>query len=390
MPDAVIISAVRTPVGRGGKGTLATVRPDDLAALVLHSALERVGLTGEAVEDVLLGCAIPEAEQGLNVARLSALRAGFPDSVCGVTVNRFCASGLQTIAMASAAITAGMNHSVLAGGVESMSFLPMSGFNPSPNPALTDHRAGVYLGMGLTAEKVASRYQISRQDQDIFALESHQKASAAQDAGIFTNELVEVTLTRQFQLNQAPQALSLKHDELVRKDSNLTALAQLKASFKLNGSITAGNASPLSDGAAALLLMSAEHAQQLGLQPLGRLVTFATAGVDPEYMGIGPVLAIPKALKQAGLSLADIDLIELNEAFAAQALAVIRELDLPLDKLNVHGGAIALGHPLGATGAKLSCTLLYALRRLGKRYGLVSMCIGGGMGAAAIFEAFPN
>lgn len=388
MKDAYIVSAVRTPVGRGVKGTLANTRPDDLAALVLAEAVKRAGVAAEQVEDVYLGCAMPEAEQGLNIARLAALRAEMPDSVGGVTVNRFCSSGLQTIAMAAAAIQSGQAEIMLAGGVESMSFVPMSGHNPSPNPTLADQRPGAYIGMGLTAENVASKYQISRSDQDKFALASHQKAKAARDAGKFADEIVPVPV-RVDQLKGSKlksEQLTFEHDELIRDDANLESMNKVRPAFKMGGSVSAANSSPFSDGAAAVMLASAEKVEELGLKPLAKFLGFAVAGVDPELMGIGPVKAIPKVLEQVGLTLADIDLIELNEAFAAQSLAVIRELGLDEQKLNVNGGAIALGHPLGCSGAKLTTSAIYELRRRGGGKALITMCIGGGMGAAGVIE----
>ena len=390
MRDAVIVSAVRTPVGRGVKGTLANTRPDDLAALVLEAAVKRAGIDSSLVEDVILGCAMPEAEQGMNVARLAALRAGLPDSVSGVTVNRFCSSGLQTNAMGTAAIKAGYNDVVLAGGVESMSYVPMMGHNPAPNPDLMDSRPGAYISMGLTAENVATRYGISKEDQDAFAVRSHQRATKAVQEGRFKDEIigVPVTVDTLKGTKLSSQTVMFENDELMRPDTSMEGLAKLKPAFKNGGSVTAGNASPFSDGAAAVLIMEAEKARELGLEPLGRLLAFATAGVEPEIMGIGPVKAIPKALEQAGLTLEDIDLFELNEAFAAQSLAIIRTLGIDENKLNVNGGAIALGHPLGATGAKLTTSLLYELKRRGGRYGVVTMCVGGGMGAAGVFEAF--
>ncbi|ABF44920.1 Acetyl-CoA C-acyltransferase [Deinococcus geothermalis DSM 11300] len=392
MRDAVIVSAVRTPVGRGVKGTLANTRPDDLAALVLDEAVKRAGVDPAIVEDVYLGCAIPEAEQGLNIARLAALRAGMPDSVGGVTINRFCSSGLQTIAMAAAAIQTGQADVMLAGGVESMSMVPMTGHNPSPNPNLVDERPGAYIGMGLTAENVAQKYGISREDQDRFALRSHQKAAAARDAGKFKEEIVPVPVRK-----DTLQGTKLKSetflfdtDELIRDDANLEDMAKVRPAFKQNGSVSAANSSPFSDGAAAVLLMSGEKAQELGVKPLAKFLGFAVAGVEPELMGIGPVKAIPKVLAQTGLTLDDIDLIELNEAFAAQSLAVIRELGLPEERLNVNGGAIALGHPLGCSGAKLTTTAIYELRRRGGGKALITMCIGGGMGAAGVIEVYPE
>ncbi len=392
MREAVIVSAVRTPVGRGGKGTLTNTRPDDLAALVLDAAVSRVGVDKSLVEDVYLGCAIPEAEQGLNIARLAALRAGFPDTVGGVTINRFCSSGLQTIAMAAAAIQTGQADVMLAGGVESMSMVPMSGHNPSPNPTLVDERPGAYINMGLTAENVAAKYGVSKADQDAFALRSHRRAAAAQDAGKFTDEIVPVPV-RVDKLKGTKvisETVPFAQDELIRRDASLEAMATLKPAFKQGGSVTAANASPFSDGAAAVLIMSREKADELDLKPLARFVGFAVAGVEPELMGIGPVKAVPKVLAQNGLTLDDIDLIELNEAFAAQSLAVARTLGLDEEKLNVNGGAIALGHPLGCSGAKLTATLIHELRRRGGGKGLVTMCIGGGMGAAGVIEVFPE
>jgi acetyl-CoA acyltransferase len=389
MNEAVIVSAVRTAVGRGHKGTLANTRPDDLAALVIREAVARAGgLEANQIEDVILGCAIPEAEQGMNFARLAALRAGLPDGVPGMTVNRFCSSGLQTIAMAAANIRAGYNDVIVAGGAESMSMLPMSGHRPSINPTLLDERPGAYLAMGLTAENVADQYQVSRADQDAFAYASHQKAAAAQDSGRFSDEIVPVPvrIDRLKGTKVVSEQASFASDELLRRETTIEALAGLKPVFREGGSVTAGNASPISDGAAAVVMMSAAKAEALNLRPLARFVSFAVAGVAPEIMGIGPVEAVPKALKLAGLSLADIDLFELNEAFAAQALAVIRTLGLDLDKVNVNGGAIALGHPLGCTGAKLATTLIHELRRRGGRYGIVTMCVGGGQGAAGVFE----
>ncbi|AFD26159.1 thiolase family protein [Deinococcus gobiensis] len=390
MRDAVIVSAVRTPVGRGVKGTLANTRPDDLAALVLNEAVKRAGIDAAEVEDVYLGCAIPEAEQGLNVARMAALRAGMPDSVGGVTVNRFCSSGLQTIAMAAAAIQTGQADVMLAGGVESMSMVPMSGHNPSPNPELVDERPGAYIGMGLTAENVAAKYGVSRADQDAFALRSHQRAAAAQDAGRFNDEIVPVPVRvdklRGTKLKS--ETVEFSRDELIRRDANLEDMAKVRPAFKATGSVSAANSSPFSDGAAAVLLMSAEKAQELGAKPIAKFLGFAVAGVEPELMGIGPVKAVPKVLKQVGLTLADIDLIELNEAFAAQSLAVARELGFDQDKMNVNGGAIALGHPLGCSGAKLATTAIYELRRRGGGKALITMCIGGGMGAAGVIEVY--
>ena len=388
MIEAVIVSIVRTPVGRGLKGTLSNTRADDLAALVLKESVSRAGIDVSLVEDVFLGCAMPEGSQGLNFARLASLQAGLPDSVAGVTINRFCASGLQTVAMAAQAIRSGMNEVLIAGGAESMSMVPMSGFHFSANNALVDSRPGAYIGMGHTAENVAERYNINRADMDAFAVSSHEKAAAAIDAGRFKDEIVPVSV-RVDKLKGTKVVSSeivFDTDELLRRDTSLEGLGKLRGAFKEGGAVTAGNASPFSDGAAACVIMSADKARELGLEPLARFVSFAAVGVEPEYMGIGPVAAVPKALKLAGLELSDIDLFELNEAFAAQALAVVRELGIPLEKLNVNGGAIALGHPLGATGAKLTASLIHELRRRGGRYGMVTMCVGGGQGAAGIFE----
>lgn len=389
MREAVIVSGVRTAVGKAGRGALRTVRPDDLAAIVIKAAIERAGIEPALVEDVIMGCAMPEGEQGLNVARIAAQRAGLPDSVCGVTVNRFCSSGLQTIAMAAYQIMAGQNDIIVAGGTESMSMVPMSGNKFSPNPYLAQHDPAVYLSMGLTAERVARRFEISRADQDAFALRSHQRALAAQAAGLFDSSIVpvEVEMVEPGPDGQPQRRVQIfTRDEGPRADTSAEALAKLKPVFAADGTVTAGNSSQTSDGAAAVVVMSAERAAELGLKPRARFVSFAVGGVEPEVMGIGPVVAIPKALKLAGLTLADIDLIELNEAFAAQALAVIRQLDLDEERVNVNGGAIALGHPLGCTGAKLTVQILDELERRGGRYGMVTMCIGGGMGAAGIFE----
>lgn len=391
MPEAVIVSAVRTPVGRSGKGSLNTTRPDDLAALVMNEAVRRAGIDAALIEDVYMGCAIPEAEQGLNIARMAALRAGMPDTVGGVTVNRFCSSGLQTIAMAAAAVISGQAEVMLAGGVESMSMVPMSGHNPSPNPELVDTRPGAYIGMGMTAENVATKYGISREDQDAFALRSHQRAAAAQDAGKFDAETVAVPVNvDQVKGTKVTRTvIPFERDELIRRDANLSDMAKVRPAFKLGGSVSAANSSPLSDGAAAVVVMSADKARELGLKPMAKFLGFAVAGVEPELMGIGPVKAIPKVLAQVGLTLEDIDLIELNEAFAAQSLAVIRTLGLDESRTNVNGGAIALGHPLGCSGAKLATSLIYELQRRGGGRGLVTMCIGGGMGAAGVLEVYP-
>ncbi|MCS6825899.1 MAG: thiolase family protein [Caldilinea sp.] len=388
MRNAVIVSAVRTAVGKAPKGTLRTTRPDEMAAAVIGAVVERAGLDKNEVEDVILGCAFPEAEQGMNVARIASLRAGLPVTAAGQTVNRFCSSGLQTIATAAQQIMAGMGDVIIAGGVESMSMVPMVGNKFVPNPYLASEYPGVYLGMGLTAENVARQYEIGREEQDAFALRSHQRAAAAQDAGKFDAEIVPLDV--HIKSGEGSEVKEFRttfmRDEGVRRDTGMEALAKLKPVFAVNGTVTAGNSSQTSDGAAAVLLMSEEKAKALGLKPLARFVSFAVGGVPPEVMGIGPVAAVPKALKYAGLELKDIDLIELNEAFAAQALAVIRELGMDEEKVNVNGGAIALGHPLGCTGAKLMVQLIHELQRQGKEFGLVTMCIGGGMGAAGVIQ----
>jgi acetyl-CoA acyltransferase len=389
MREAVIVSAVRTAVGKAPRGALRSVHPTDLAATVIRSAVERVpGLDPKEIDDVMLGCAMPEAEQGLNMARVALLRAGLPTDVPGQTVNRFCASGLQTIALAAQQVMSGMGDVVVAGGAESMSAVPMGGHHFAPNPAMAEMSPDVYLGMGLTAENVARRYEVSREDQDAFALRSHQRAIAAIDAGLFRDEIVPIDVEHVWFENGRVQRSTMifDTDEGPRRDTSAEALAKLKPVFAVNGTVTAGNSSQTSDGAAAVVVMSREKADALGVKPLARFVSFAVAGVPPEIMGIGPVAAIPKALKQAGLTIDQIDLIELNEAFAAQALAVIRALELDEEKVNVNGGAIALGHPLGCTGAKLTVQILHELRRRGGRYGLITMCIGGGMGAAGIVE----
>ncbi len=391
MPEAVLVSAVRTPVGRAPKGTLATTRPDDLAAVALRGALDRVpALDTAEVDDVILGCAQPEGEAGFNLARFAALRAGLPVEVPGVTVNRLCSSGLEAIALADMRIRAGGDRVVLAGGAESMSMIPMGGNKPSPNPWLAEHYPASLLTMGLTAERVARHYNISRDDQDAFALASHKKAVSAQGAGAFADEIVPVDVRTASPSAKAGQPRIedkiFAADEGPRADTSAEALAKLKPAFHAQGTVTAGNSSQTSDGAAATVLMEAGRASALGIRPLARLVAYTAAGCLPEEMGVGPIYAIPKALKLAGLKLEDIDLIELNEAFAAQSLAVIRTLGLDPDKVNVNGGAIALGHPLGCTGAKLTATLLSEMHRRKARYGMVTMCVGGGMGAAGIFE----
>ncbi|HQV71168.1 MAG TPA: acetyl-CoA C-acyltransferase [Thermoflexales bacterium] len=389
MQDAFIVSGVRTPVGRAGKGTLRNTRPDDLAAAAIREAVARVpGLDPKDVEDVILGCAMPEAQQGLNMGRIAALRAGLPNTVAGQTVNRFCSSGLQTIALAAQQIMAGMGDVIVAGGAESMSMVSMSGNFFSPNPALVEVSPEVYMPMGLTAERVAKEYAITREMQDEFALRSHTKAIAAIDAGKFDGEIVpvEVKATDYRDGKSVTSATTFKMDESPRRETTLDALAKLKPVFAANGTVTAGNASPMNDGAAAVVVMSGERMKALGLKPIARFVSFAVAGVPPEVMGIGPIAAVPRALKYAGLTLDQIDQIELNEAFAAQGLAVMKTLGMDPEKVNVNGGAIALGHPLGCSGAKLTVGLLAEMKRRGGRYGLVTMCIGGGMGAAGVFE----
>ena len=385
MRDAVIVDCVRTAVGKAGRGSLKNTRPDDLAAFAMRGLLERWPQVGRAsIDDVIIGCAMPEGESGLNMARIAALRAGLPDSVPAVTINRFCSSGLQSIAMAAERIRSGGAEIVVAGGAESMSMLPMAGNKFSPNPWMVEHLPEIYISMGLTAERVAQKWGVSREDQDRFALRSHQKALRAQAEGKFDAELVPVKV--ESVTPERSNETVFQRDEGPRADTSMEALAKLKAVFHAAGSVTAGNSSQTSDGAAAALVMSEEKAKELGLKPMARFVSFAVAGVAPEIMGIGPVAAIPKALKMAGLKLSDIGVIELNEAFAAQALAVIREAGLDPEMVNVNGGAIALGHPLGCTGAKLTATILREMSRRGVRYGMVTMCIGGGQGAAGIFE----
>jgi acetyl-CoA acyltransferase len=375
MKRAVIVSAARTAVGKAPNGSLRSTRPDDMAAAVIEAVLDRApGFDRSEIEDVILGCAMPEAEQGLNVARIAALRAGVPVSASAVTINRFCSSGLQSIAFAAERIMAGFAEAIVAGGTESMSLVPMGGHKPSPNPSLVDRYPDVYLTTGLVAENHARDHAISRLEQDELALRSHQRAVAAIDAGRFDDELITTPL------------VPLARDEGPRRDTSIEALGKLRAAFHVDGTVTAGNSSQMSDGAAAVLVMEEARAHALGLAPLARVVAYATAGVEPERFGIGPVPAIRKALKIAGLTLDQMDLVELNEAFAAQVIACLRELPIDPERLNVNGGAIALGHPLGCTGAKLTATLLYEMRRRGARYGLVSMCVGGGMGAAGIFE----
>lgn len=391
MPEAVLVSAVRTPVGRAPKGALSTTRSDDLAAIALTAALERISaLDKSEIDDVILGCAQPEGEQGFNIARMAALRAGLPVHIPGATVNRLCSSGLEAIALADLRIRGGGARAIIAGGAESMSLIPMGGNKPSPNPWLAEHYPASLLTMGLTAERVARHCNVSREDQDGFALASHQKALAAQKEGRFDEELVPVTVTtavpgeKPGKPNVTERAFTA--DEGPRADTSAEALARLKPVFHAQGTVTAGNSSQTSDGAAAVVLMESARASELGIQPLARLVAYAAVGCLPEEMGMGPVAAVPKALRLAGMTLDQIEVIELNEAFAAQALAVIRELGLDPTRVNVNGGAIALGHPLGCTGAKLTATLLGEMSRRKARYGMVTMCVGGGMGAAGIFE----
>lgn len=389
--QAVIVAATRTAVGRARKGTSRTLRPEEMGAAVIRELMHQVGglVAPDQIDDVIMGCAMPEGAQGLNMARPVAIRAGLPVEIPAQTINRFCSSGLQAIAIGAERIIADGADVVLAGGIESMSFVPMTGFNISPDPMLASENPQVYMGMGLTAEHVADEYEVTRQAQDEFAYRSHMKAAAAQDAGKFAEEIVPV----EFEVVQPGSNgdLARKHvvfdtDEHLRRETTLEALARLKPVFKQGGTVTAGNASPLSDGAAGVIIVEAGMAAGLGLTPLGRFVGFNVAGVRPEIMGIGPVRAVPRVLTRTGMKLEDIELIELNEAFAAQAVAVIRELGLDPDIVNVNGGAIALGHPLGCTGAKLTVQLLHELRRRRARYGMVTMCIGGGMGAAGIFE----
>jgi acetyl-CoA acyltransferase len=376
--EAVILDCLRTPVGKAPRGSLRNTRPDDLAALVIRRLLEKhPAIAEEEIDDVILGCAMPEAESGMNMARIAALRAGLPDSVPGVTINRFCSSGLQAIAMAADRIRSGSAQIIIAGGAESLSMIPMAGNKFAPNPWMVDHLPQIYMGMGLTAEQVQNKYGISRQDADQFAYRSHQNALHAQAEGKFDDELVPVPLNGSGMFTK---------DEGPRADTSPDALAKLKPVFQSDGTVTAGNSSQTSDGAAAAIVMSDKKAQQLGLKPMARFVSFAVAGVPPEIMGIGPVVAIPKALALAGLKKEDIGVIELNEAFAVQALAVIRKAGLDLDSVNPNGGAIALGHPLGCTGAKLTATILREMHRKDTRYGMVTMCVGGGQGAAGIFE----
>lgn len=390
MGEAVIVAGVRTAVGKARRGSLATVRPDEMAAAVIRELLRRAeGLDPAAIDDVILGCAFPEGEQGMNVARLAALRAGLPVSVGGQTVNRFCSSGLQTIAHAAHTIMTGQAEVIIAGGTESMSMVPMTGNKFAPNPTFAAECPEYFTNMGLTAENVSVKYGISRADQDAFALRSNQRAAQAVSSGLFDPEIVplEVELVEPGSNGKpAKRTFAFSRDEGPRADTSLEALSKLRAVFKEGGKVTAGNSSQMSDGAAGVIVMSKAKAEALGLKPLVRFLSYAVGGVPPEYMGIGPVVAVPKALKLAGLSLGDIGLIELNEAFAAQSLAVIRELGFDLEKTNVNGGAIALGHPLGCSGAKLTVQMINEMKRRGVQFGLVTMCVGGGMGAAGTFE----
>ena len=389
MNEVVIVSAVRSPVGKGKKdGALAAVHAVDLSAHMMRAAIEKVGVDPKTIDDVYWGCAMPEATQGLNVARLAWLRAGLPVEVPGATINRFCSSGLQTIAMGAQAIMSGMADSVLAGGVEMMSQVPMSGYHTRLDPELTES----YIGMGFTAERVAARWNVTREDQDRWALGSQQKAAQALAENRFADQIVPIPVERTAWHGPEKQESKKEfaRDELPRTDTTMEGLAKLKPAFKVNGTVTAGNASPYSDGSAAVLLMTADRAKELGLKPLARFITYAAAGVEPDVMGVGPLKAVPKVLKRAGLQVSDLKLIEFNEAFAAQVVAVVRELGFPEDRVNVNGGAIALGHPLGATGAKLTTQLVHELGKRGGGIGLVTMCVGGGMGAAGLLEVYAN
>src|SRR4051812_28531580 len=389
MREVVIVSSVRTPVGKAYKGTLRATRPDDLAAVAIKGALERVPqLDPKEIEDVIIGCAMPEAEQGMNVARIASLRAGLPVECSAMTINRFCSSGLQAISLAADAIAAGRAEVAVAGGTESMTMIPMGGHKVSANPWLVSNYPDAYLSMGLTAERLAKRFGITREQADEFSLRSHRNAMAAIESGKFDDEIVPVpvSFTTPNGLKPKRVEITFKTDEGPRSDTTLEALLALKPAFHVKGTVTAGNSSQMSDGAAASVMMSTEKARALGINPLARLLAFATAGYKPEEMGIGPVYAIPKALKMAGLKLEDIDVFELNEAFAAQSLSVIKEAGLDPEKINPNGGAIALGHPLGCTGAKLTASIIRELKRRNGHYGIVTMCVGGGMGAAGIIE----
>jgi acetyl-CoA acyltransferase len=387
MPEAVIVSSVRTAVGKAPRGALRGTRPDDMAAAVIKGALARVpAVKPEAVDDVILGCAMPEAEQGMNVARIASLLAGVPHTASAMTINRFCSSGLQAIALACDAVQSGRARVAVAGGTESMSLIPMGGHKIAPNPDLLERYPDSYLGMGMTAELVAQKYGITREKADAFSLASHQKALAAIAEGRFAGAIVPLAVSVPPENGGGPQVLTFDTDEGPRADTSLEALAKLRPAFAAKGIVTAGNSSQTSDGAAAAVVMDKAYAAELGVAPLGRLVSFAVAGVPPEIMGIGPVEAIPRALALAGLKLAEVDLVELNEAFACQALAVIEAASLDPAKVNVNGGAVALGHPLGCTGAKLTAQILAELKRRNGRYGIVTMCVGGGMGAAGVIE----
>ncbi len=390
MREAVIVKAVRTAVGKAPRGTLKDTRPDDMAATVIKAAVEGTeNLTPDMVEDVILGCATPEAEAGMNIARQAAWLAGLPEETSAVTINRFCSSGLQAIAFAAERILTGWSDCIVAGGAETMSLIPMGGNVIRPNPTLVEQWPDYFLSMGLTAENLAQKYQISRAEADEFSLRSHQKALAAISEGKFKDEVVPLQI-KTTEISAKGKAVTRESvfaiDEGPRADTSAEGLAKLRPVFHARGTVTAGNSSQTSDGAAAAVVMSADKAKELGIKPIAKFIAYATAGVSPDYMGIGPVAAVPKALKIAGLKLDDIDIIELNEAFAAQALAVIKELGMNQDKVNVNGGAIALGHPLGCTGAKLTATILSEMQRRNARYGMVTMCVGGGMGAAGIFE----
>ena len=384
MREVVVVSAVRTAIGKGGKGSLKDTRPDTMLAAVLAEAVKRSGIDPKKIDDVVVGTAMPEAEQGMNVARISSLMAGLPDSVPAVTINRFCSSGLQSLAQGAAAILAGWQNVVVSGGVESMSQIAMGGQKPSPNPELMDEHPEAYTPMGITAENVAERFHVSREDQDAFSFRSHQKAVAAIEAGRFREEILPLD-TRVFD-GGAWQSIHFDRDEGPRPDTTIEKLAKLKPAFKSTGTVTAGSSSQISDGAAAEVIAARDFAEANGLPILGVLKSYQVVGVPPEIMGVGPRYAIPKALEAAGLAIGDIDVFEINEAFASQAIYCQRELGIPDEKLNPNGGAVALGHPLGCTGARMTATLLYELRRRKARYGVVSMCVGGGMGAAAVFE----
>jgi acetyl-CoA acyltransferase len=389
MKEAYIVSSVRTAIGKAPRGTLRNMRPDDMGAVAVKGAIEKVkGLEPASIDDIIFGCSFPEAEQGFNLGRAIAQRAGLPNSVAGLTINRFCASGLQAIAIATGAIVTGQAEAIIAGGAESMSLIPMGGHDLLPNPELLAQKPEAYMTMGITAENVAQQYRIPREEQDAFALRSHQRALDAINKGRFIEEIVPIPIKETLYIDGQPQLIEtvFQVDEGPRLDTSLEALAKLSTAFRLGGTVTAGNSSQMSDGAAATVVMSETMVQELGIQPLGRLLGYAVAGVPPEIMGIGPIEAVPKVLKQVGLTLDDIGLIELNEAFAVQSLAVIRKLGLNEDIINVNGGAIALGHPLGCSGAKLTATLLHEMKRRGIRYGMVTMCVGGGMGAAGVFE----